>query len=135
MIYSDSNTKVMVIEDDPFMQSVLAKYLGKHFEVIVFPDGLDAMAAIHAGNIPDVIIADLKTPLMGGLQVLEQLKASDFFNSIPVIVLTADESSAKRMECLEKGAEDFMSKPFNPQELKLRLSLVLKRNAKLIIAA
>jgi len=135
MSYSGLNNKLLVIEDDLYMQMVLKEYLGFAFEVVVCADGLSALAFIQAGNIPDAIITDLNIPQFSGLDLVEQLRASDFFSAIPIIILTGEASTAKRIECLKKGADDFISKPFNPEELETRLNLILRRASKLNVAA
>lgn len=118
------------MEDDISMQTILRRFLGKFYHVHVCSNGLEAISYLQDGHIPDAIISDLNTPQMGGLELLVQLKASDFFNSIPVIILSADERSDTRIQCLEAGADDYVVKPFNPRELAARLSVVLRRVGK-----
>ena len=87
---------------------------------------IEALAWMHAGNIPDLIISDVNMPEMDGRTFLKQLKASSTFNFIPVIILSSLESSNDRIELLEAGASDFVLKPFNPQELKIRVRNLLR---------
>jgi DNA-binding response OmpR family regulator len=126
----EKNAHILVMDDDLSMQTLLRRFLGKSYYVDVCGDGLEVLTFLQNGKIPDVILADLNTPNLGGLELLEQLKASDFFNSIPVIILSADERSDMRIKCLEGGAEDFVMKPFNPRELVARLNVVLRRVGK-----
>ncbi|AYL95158.1 response regulator transcription factor [Mucilaginibacter celer] len=126
-----NNIKILVAEDDMFMQTILQEYLGKTYRVQIVANGLDALAQMQRGDIPDLVIADLKTPELDGLGLITQIRISDFFNSIPVIVLSGEESSAKRIECLNKGADDFVVKPFNPDELEARIKVILRRTGKL----
>ncbi len=79
-------------EDEMTMQLILKKYLSTHYQVEIFKDGVDAMAFLQQGNVPDLIISDLNTPVMGGLALTKQLRASDFFNAIPIIILSGEES-------------------------------------------
>lgn len=120
--------KMVIVEDDKFMQSILLKYFGNTFKVEVFADGIDALSHLQQGNIPDLVLTDLNTPKMGGLELISQIKASDFFNSIPVIVLSGEESSEMIVKCLDAGADDFVVKPFNPKELEARIKVILRRN-------
>lgn len=91
---------------------------------------MDALAWLQAGNLPDIIITDLITPVLSGLEVLEQVKASGFFHSIPIIVLSGEDSTDTKITCLEAGAEDYIVKPFNPRELIARLVNILKGSAR-----
>ena len=123
--------QVLIVEDDPSMQSVLNQYLGSRFSVTILSDGIDAMSFLHAGNVPDIIIADLNTPQLGGLALIEQLKVSGFFKSVPIMILSGEESTEMRIKCLETGADDYVVKPFNPRELEVRLKVILRRTGKL----
>lgn len=128
MAFTNSSLiKIIVVEDEMTMQLVLKKYLGNEFEVEIFKDGIDAMAFLQQGNIPDLVISDLNTPVMGGLDLTKQLKASDLFKNIPIVILSGEESSEIIIKCLEAGADDYLVKPFNPKELEARLRVVLRR--------
>ena len=130
MSYSGVNIKILVTEDDHYMQAILEEFLGKNYNVEIFPNGMSALASIQNGSIPDLIIADLNTPMISGLELIEQVKISDFYNAIPIIILSGEESTAKRIECLNKGADDFVVKPFNPAELEARIKVILRRMGK-----
>lgn len=129
--FNEPKIKILVAEDDVFMQTILSEYLGKLYDVEIVPNGLDAFNFMQNGIIPDLIIADLNTPELDGLALIQQIRISDFFNPIPIIVLSGEESSAKRIECLNKGADDFVVKPFNPDELAARIKVILRRTGKL----
>ena len=122
--------KVIVVEDDAIMQLIITQSLDGRFEVMAFSNGIDALAFLQDGNLPDIIIADLNTPQMGGLQLIEQLKISGFFSAIPVIVLSGEESTETRIVCLDAGADDYIVKPFNPRELEARIRAILRRTGK-----
>jgi DNA-binding response OmpR family regulator len=125
-----STLKIIVIDDNPTMEHLLKGLLENSYDVSVFENGLNSLAYMQQGNIPDLIIADLNTPVLNGYELLVQLKASSYFNSIPVIMLSAEESTEVKVKCLKAGAEDFIVKPFNPFELEARIDLVLKRYGK-----
>jgi len=122
--------KVIVVEDDAIMQLILIQSLENEFEVMAFTNGMDTLAYLREGNLPDVIISDLNTPHMGGLELIEQLRLSGFFSAIPVIVLSGEESTETRIQCLNAGADDFVVKPFNPRELEARIKAILRRTGK-----
>ena len=124
--------KVLVVEDDPTIQLIVRRSIEKRFNVIAFTNGMDALSFLQEGNLPDIIIADLNTPEMGGLELIEQLKASGFFSAIPVLVLSGEESTESRIKCLDSGADDYVVKPFNPRELEARVNAILRRTGKLL---
>ncbi|RZL41085.1 MAG: response regulator transcription factor [Pedobacter sp.] len=123
--------KILIVEDDVFMQAILEEILSSTYSIEMRSNGMDALAFLQNGNIPDLVIADLNTPKLNGLQLIEQVKVSDFFNSVPIIILSGEESSDKRIKCLDAGADDFIVKPFNPAELEARIRVVLRRMGKL----
>jgi DNA-binding response OmpR family regulator len=124
--------KMVIVEDDKFMQSILSKYFSNLFQLQIFSDGLEAFSYLQNGNIPDIIITDLKTPKLGGFEFIKQIKGSNFFRSIPVMVLSGEESTEMIVKCLDAGADDFIVKPFNPKELEARIKVVLRRTGHLI---
>ena len=126
-----SQTKVLIVEDDVYMQVILKEFLSATYEIEICPNGMDALAFMQSGNVPDLIISDLNTPKLSGLDLIGQVKISDFFNSVPIIILSGEESSEKRIKCLDGGADDFIVKPFNPAELEARIRVVLRRIGKL----
>ena len=119
--------KIVIVEDDKFMQSILQKYFANSFSVEVFSDGFHVLSYLQEGNFPDLIVTDLNTPNLGGLALIKQVKASDFFSSIPIVVLSGEESSEMIVTCVDAGADDFVVKPFNPKELEARIKVVLRR--------
>ncbi len=124
--------KVLVIEDDPTIQLIIRRSLEKNFKVVAYTNGMDALSYLQEGNLPDIIISDLNTPEMGGLEMIDQLKASGFFSAIPVLVLSGEESTETRIKCLDSGADDYVVKPFNPRELEARMKAILRRTGKLL---
>jgi DNA-binding response OmpR family regulator len=123
--------KIIIVEDDVFMQAILEEILSSTYDIEIKSNGMDALAFMQNGNIPDLIISDLNIPKLNGLELIEQVKMSDFFNSVPIIILSGEESSDKRIKCLDAGADDFIVKPFNPAELEARIRVVLRRIGKL----
>lgn len=122
-----NQTKILIVEDDIYMQLILKEFLSNVYETEVCVNGMDALVTIQNGNIPDLIISDLNTAKLSGLELLGQLQASDFFRKIPVIIVSGEDSSEKRILCLNAGADDYIVKPFNPAELEARVRVVLRR--------
>jgi len=125
--------KVLVIEDDLYMQRILFQCLSSKFIITIFNNGLDALAYLQEGNVPDIIISDYNTPVVNGIQVIEQVRSSGFFGSIPIMMLSGEEDTETKIKCLEAGADDYLIKPFNPRELVARLRNLLKRSGKSVI--
>jgi len=96
----NGSIKIVFVEDDKFKQSVLQKYFANSFSVVVFSDGLHGLSYLQEGNIPDLIVTDLNSPNLGGLALIKQIKASDFFSSIPTVVLSGKDSSEMIVTCI-----------------------------------
>ena len=121
-----NQTKILIVEDDIYMQLILKEFLSNVYETEVCINGMDALVTIQNGNIPDLIISDLNTAKLSGLELLGQLQASDFFRKIPVIIVSGEDSSEKRILCLNAGADDYISKPVDVDKLLAILKTYLK---------
>lgn len=121
------NKEILVIDDDPSIRLLLNQILKDTYTIQMKEDGFDALLYLQEGNIPDMIISDISMPKMNGTDFLENIRTSNFFNNIPVIVLSAKENSKERIDCFKKGADDYILKPFNPEELELRISNIFRR--------
>ncbi len=122
---------VLVVEDDAFIQAILNQTLSANFSVTIFTDGMEGLNYLQSGNIPDIILSDLNIPGLSGMELLEQVRNSGFFSSVPFIILSGKEDTDTRIRCLEAGADDYLIKPFNPRELDARLKNILRRMGKI----
>jgi DNA-binding response OmpR family regulator len=122
--------RLLLVEDDVFMQAILNGVLSKTYAVDICNDGIEAMSFLQEGTLPDLIISDLNTPKMGGLGLIAQVKASDFFKAIPIMILSGEDNSEMRIKCLDAGADDYVIKPFNPREVEARIRVILRRVVK-----
>jgi two-component system chemotaxis response regulator CheY len=109
--------KVLVIEDDIPLCWLLEKILQNKYEVIIMSNGMEAWSWLSDGNIPDLIISDIKMPSLDGIELLENISTSGLFKNIPVIILSGFEDASKRKQCLDLGAFTYLVKPFEPQSL------------------
>ena len=116
---TDSKPTVLVVEDNEWVQDYVKKIFDGEFDVVVASDGVLAMEAL-ADLTPDLIILDIMMPRMDGNEVFDQLKADPRLSNVPVIMFTAIASEENRLEGLERGADDYIGKPFNPRELLAR---------------
>ncbi|MEO6510560.1 MAG: response regulator transcription factor [Nocardioides sp.] len=116
--------RVLVVDDDPTVREVVVSYLrAAQHDVIEAGDG-ESVATIMRDTPADLVVLDLMLPGIDGLEVCRRLRqASD----VPVIMLTALGSETDRVVGLERGADDYVTKPFSPRELVLRVESVLRR--------
>jgi DNA-binding response OmpR family regulator len=82
---------------------------------------------MQQGVIPDVIIADVNMPEINGLEFIRQIRSSGFFKDVPLIMLSGNEGSSDKIKCLKAGADDYLIKPFNPEELEARIDNIFRR--------
>ena len=76
-------------------------------------------------NVPDLIISDFRMPEMRGDEFLHYVKNNELFKYIPVVILSSEDSTSERIKLLEDGAADYIVKPFNPMELKIRIKKII----------
>jgi DNA-binding response OmpR family regulator len=119
--------KLLVVDDKSSISNLLVQFLSNQYSVETKEDGLEALTWLQQGNIPDVVITDLQMPNMDGVELIKRMKESGYFKNIPIIVLSSKDSSADRVQCLKLGADDYVVKPFNPEELSIRIEKVLLR--------
>jgi DNA-binding response OmpR family regulator len=118
--------RILVVDDDPTVSDVVRRYFDKAgMSVQVAADGNTALE-IAARWLPDLVVLDLMLPGMSGLEVCGALRES---RDVPVIMLTALGEESERVLGLEQGADDYLTKPFSPRELVLRVQSILRRSA------
>jgi DNA-binding response OmpR family regulator len=121
---------VLVVDDDPTVSDVVRRYLERaDFDVTLAADGPGALQSVDAKR-PDLVVLDLMLPGMDGLEVCRRLRAQD--PELPVVMLTALGEEADRVAGLALGADDYVTKPFSPRELVLRVQSVLRRSSKAV---
>ena len=118
--------EVLVIDDQPIMLKLLEQILKDRYEVVALENGKEALEWMYSGNIPDLVVADLNMPEIDGFEYIQRIRESGFFYDVPLIVLSGEESSAERIKCLKLGANDYLIKPFNPEELRLRIDNLIR---------
>ena len=108
---------ILVVDDEEEIRNSIAEILfQKQYSVCQAINGKEALAIIKQQS-PDLIISDIRMPVMDGLKLLENLKAEKLFSTIPFIILSAKTSGATKEYCLNKGADEYLSKPFNAFDL------------------
>lgn len=117
--------KLLIADDDPQMVRALRITLAAHgYEVVVAPDGAAAIAAA-AQTHPDIIMLDLGMPRLDGIEVIQALRG---WTNVPIIVVSGRTGSADKVEALDAGADDFVTKPFQVDELLARLRALSRRS-------
>lgn len=117
--------KILVAEDEPLMlMAIEAKLKNEGFEVVGTSDGREALNALEEFS-PDLIITDILMPYTSGLELIGIVKSNQH-KKIPIIVLSGLGQEDTVMEAFQLGADDFITKPFNPTELSVRVKRLLK---------
>ena len=117
---------ILVVDDEPSISEVVTLYLRRAgYQVRVAHDGTAALAELEAA-LPDLVVLDLLLPGVDGMEITRRLRA---VGDTPIIMLTARREETDRILGLEMGADDYVVKPFSPQELVSRVRAVLRRTA------
>lgn len=125
---SPATRRVLVVEDEPDIAALIAYQLTRAgFRVETAANGTDALRAISR-EIPDLLVLDRMLPGMSGDEVLASLRGDVATRALPVLILTARKEQVDRIEGLEMGADDYLTKPFSPRELVLRVQAILRRS-------
>jgi two-component system phosphate regulon response regulator PhoB len=120
--------RILVVEDERDIAALVAYHLTKEgYRVRTTEGGQEALEAVAAEK-PDLMLLDLMLPGFSGYEVLQEVRRRPDMADVPVVVLTARRDEADRVMGLELGADDYVTKPFSPRELVLRVSAVLRRS-------
>jgi DNA-binding response OmpR family regulator len=121
-------SSILVVEDDPDIAELVVRYLEKSgYATTRVSSGRDALDAVRI-KAPDLIVLDVMLPQLDGLEVCRLLRASAATAAIPIIMLTARAEESDRIVGLEIGADDYLAKPFSPNELVARVRALLRRS-------
>ena len=121
--------RILVVDDEPDIVALVAYHLAKAgYRVSTASNGADALATARQER-PALLVLDLMLPGASGFEVLEQLRADEATRDVAVLMLTARKEEPDRIRGLSLGADDYLTKPFSPQELVLRVGAILRRVA------
>ena len=127
---SAASTPILMVEDEEDIAFVIRFLLERNgFEVEHATDGRAALERIETGAPPALVLMDLMLPYHDGLELVERLRARPAWDAVPVLMLTAKAREADIVRALELGADDYVTKPFQPEELLARLRRLLRRRA------
>ena len=109
--------KVLVVDDERTICFLLENFLSKDYQIVAKSTAEEALEWLES-NLPDLIISDIQMTDMDGYQFLKEIRYNGFLKHTPVIMLSSHTESKERIKCYQLGAQDYLSKPFNPEELK-----------------
>jgi len=118
---------LLIVDDEPSICLILEHYFGDEYHVVVKANGVEAMHWLEQDNATDAIVADYEMPIMDGPEFIRQIRASSRHRDVGMIVLSGKDSTSNKIKCLKLGADDYLVKPFNPEELELRIRNILNR--------
>jgi DNA-binding response OmpR family regulator len=121
---------LLIVEDNKELSAYIASHFQGHFVVIEASDGKKGLQQAFA-TIPDLIISDVMMPVMDGIELCKQLKTDERSSHIPVILLTAKAGEKSKLEGLETGADDYLTKPFSGAELQTRVHNLIEGRKRL----
>ena len=117
---------ILIADDEPLLRDLLRVRLGQRgYRTTVASDGREALARYEA-DAPDAVVLDMMMPVHDGMEVLRRIRSSEVDQATPVIMLTAKRAEKDIVSALELGANDYLIKPFMPEELLARLARLLK---------
>lgn len=130
-----SSHRILVVDDEPDITALVAYHLARNgYRVSTAANGQDALRAAREER-PDIVVLDLMLPGVSGYEVLRELRKRQDTGDVGVILLTARREESDRIKGLSLGADDYLTKPFSPQELTLRVAALLRRLAAPAVAA
>ncbi len=123
-------SKILVVDDEPDISELISLHMMREgHECLCITNGLEVMP-MALSQEPDLIVLDLMLPGQDGMTAFKRLRADSRTRTIPVIMLTAKTQTMDRINGLELGADDYLTKPFSPRELALRIGAILRRTKK-----
>ncbi len=125
---NDQMPLIYLVDDKVEIAKVVSLYLQQTIRSEYFSGGRQLLEVLQneQNQLPEVIVTDINMPEMDGYELLTQIRADKRLKDIPVLILSSIDDSQQRVTLLEMGANDFLTKPFNPEELKLRLEKLLQ---------
>lgn len=118
--------KIILVDDKITIAKIIVAYLSEEYDFEYYDNPIPCLERLEKDDLPDLIISDILMPNMRGDMFLYKIKSAERLAHIPVIMLSSEDSSSERVRLLQNGADDYIVKPFNPLELKIRINRILK---------
>jgi DNA-binding response OmpR family regulator len=129
-LHSDNKPVVLFVDDSEDVRAYVTFLLQDDYNLLVADNAKNAMD-LAVQNIPDLVLSDVMMPEIDGIELCNMLKSNSKTSHIPVILLTAKVTEESRLEGLESGADDYMTKPFNNEELAVRIKNLIEQRKNL----
>ncbi|MDZ7879465.1 MAG: response regulator [Saprospiraceae bacterium] len=133
--YTMKKANILIIEDHDAVRLLLGLTFKQQYHVVTKRDGIEGLAWLAAGNMPDLIMLDMQMPRLNGLEFLRQLRSTGFFAQIPVLLVSGNDDAIENAQVFDLGIVDFVPKPFNPVSLRDRVTAILDKQKAVAAAA
>ena len=120
---------ILVVDDELSIRMLLENFLSNDYEVISKENGYEAMTWLNSGHSVDLLLVDIDMPMIYGFEFTENIRKQVGMKNVPVIMLSSKQKSSDRIKSFTSGADDYLQKPFNPEELLVRIQSIFRRQA------
>lgn len=120
--------KILVVDDELSIRMLLDNFLSDDYTVFTKDNGYEAMSWFKEGNTADLILVDIDMPMINGYELTESIRKQAGMHAVPIIMLSSKQKSEDRIKSFAAGADDYLQKPFNPEELLVRIQSVFRRS-------
>lgn len=120
---------ILVVDDELSIRMLLENFLSNDYEVISKENGYEAMTWLNSGHSVDLLLVDIDMPMINGFEFTENIRKQVGMKNVPVIMLSSKQKSSDRIKSFTSGADDYLQKPFNPEELLVRIQSIFRRQA------
>jgi DNA-binding response OmpR family regulator len=120
---------LLIVDENPYVADILIQTLKADFTVTVAHTGHEAARLLIQGHRFDCVVTELDLPVFSGLELTKLIRMSKLIFQTPIIILSNVPDSNTRIECLEQGVDSYITKPFNPLEVKAKIHAILRRTA------
>ncbi len=120
--------RILVVDDELSIRMLLDNFLSDDYTVFTKDNGYEAMSWFKEGNIADLILVDIDMPMINGYELTESIRKQPGMQAVPIIMLSSKQKSEDRIKSFAAGADDYLQKPFNPEELLVRIQSIFRRS-------
>jgi DNA-binding response OmpR family regulator len=118
---------ILVVDDELSIRMLLENFLSDDYTVVTKENGFEALTWLNENNNAELLLVDIDMPTMNGYELTEQIRRMKSMQGVPVIMLSSKQKSEDRIKSFNAGADDYLQKPFNPEELIVRIQTIFRR--------